>query len=799
METEDQAAKPTGDESFGRKLWKSVTPSFSGDDGKPEVNSIASRVDALNNDPEFQGLPLEVQTETRQKLMATLQRQREEDIARRAEAFEKKSDSKPASFVGAAMDTATFGQVPNIVGVIGGDAAEESLRRDLEAAEKANPLSSTAGNVLGYFVGPAGVVGRTASRGASTAAKLMHGEKAIAVGGMGAVGIVQTGLERSLYGRFLAATADNASGAAAAIMSQRLLEDNNGENGVSPGEEGTKGYALGERVHQAYQDATNPFVLGLVGAGAGLQTALAKNADNAFAPIVKYYEKMTGEKIPPEMLQNRGYLYERMRSLRAIPGVDKVAGEVHENILKGMEKIADDIAGRAGKASTARAANAVTTLKGVLPSPRLGEKGRAGAVTLTRRGEAKRGMAEAEASLENGVLPEAVHVKLAEGLQIILNKRRITQEGPGRFGKIIDMVESVTDKLSNKLPVPLRRTPGGKMVPAILLPERAGQTRPTLTVQHLEDLREETAALIFSHNPRNPMARLTKTELREARDLHTVLQQTIEQFASPWKSSLDVQNGWRSIEKAFGKLQTPQLDQVAVNEFFAMKNLPERWHSAEQLSTPADLQALRAWYLDDLVRKIFDPNKGFVDPRELDKVLRGKTRHNREVIEKLFNKQLVEELETNAKFSETFRRGPGASTAGAKAPLYLSNLAAGVYGSAAYGLNLFLNPGGALAGAPWLLGGVGVKMFAQAQIKTMMAGHQKSSSEFVRRIQKNVSQLQSKGALPTPRVSMGAAWERSLRGGTHGATGSSAVATAGATSNEIQSQSMDELMRKTLP
>jgi hypothetical protein len=784
--------------------------------------SIEAVMEEMTSDPRYKDLSPNAQKAAREHKLRTATRARElavkQDAALVREYDKNHTGESLKGFATGVLDTATFGQIPNIVGALGGDEAEEALRRKLEARAAARPVSTTAGEMAGYFVGPAGVVGRAVSTVAASGMRLATGRAALLAGKVGVPTVVMGAMEKSFFGRFMAATGENVAGGSAAIVAQRALEDNNGSNMWGEDSASTRGYSLSSRIDSVTSDLSHPLTAALMLGGAGVSTALTKSRSKEMAKAIAFYEKETGQKVPVEVLTDSFAYSQFMDNLRALPGSLKVQEATRTGLLAGFHKIAEKVRVRAGVADSAKAGAAARAAAGSQASE--------GVVTGVRRGTGARAIQEADGI---GPLPETVHVELRAGLETVLSRRQggaygaetgiatagRTKAQGARGGELTSAVKNIL-AASRKL----KRTPRkgvevrdarGRLVPKGHLTERSGQLHETMYVSDLEDMRKQLARIAYSRGRNPQMGMHSQADVREARDLYHVLGNVIESASPKYRRKLELMDKYRAMERGFKHQDVPQIDNRAAREFWSSKDILPRLDYLEQVSLPGDRQALTAWYLSDFIDNVFDPSTGFVSSAKMKAFLKGggDGRFDRQIMDRVMP-GLADDMVDMAKLNEKMKRaggtssGPLGSEGSSTARRQFSGLNMGLnlvnLGGAAFLSQMLTNPFISMGS----LGLAGTKFLILKQLASLQGMHAASENAAIKMLRKG----QDVGALPNLRLSVGRRRAELTRGGASARRATGQVLTAAnsqsgedtaGNAREATTQQLNDLQKRSLP
>lgn len=499
----------------------------------------------------------------------------------------------------ALVNQITLGQIPRVGGWLGGPQVREGIENELAATRTSNPAAWTVGSIGGFFL-PGGAKALTGLAGRG-AAKLLGGE-ALAARAAGS----------HIAARGAAQLYRNLVSSGSSVAAYEAVTA-----GTDPLEERT----TGERI---WGILSSPSYWAMNLAGSGLAARYQRTEpDRALKDIFATYERVTGKKLPADVLSDARSLQIFLRTAARTPGLaDKVA-KVQKEFATGMTRVVEDIAQRKGAArgSTRQAAETVRRVG-------LGSRKTPSVVTQTRRGIEGGPLAQ---EFDNLLDPRAQATLLANLRKARSGYSPLDPVGPD----LVKGLRGLEDLASKRL----------------------------LTTRDLEAVRKTMGNMAFEKaNPLNPLDKnFSDASRRIAREAYTSVMAALSSSAPKYSAALKQGEAFRDLERAFSDVKVSQLDVAQMARFFAPGRsgaVIERWRGLKDLVTvaPEDLGAMRAWYFRSLVDRITLKSGGL----SLDKLTKAlnnpRSIHNRQVMEEILP-GVADELSAAAKVWERAYRG----------------------------------------------------------------------------------------------------------------------------------------------
>ena len=510
------------------------------------------------------------------------------------------------------LDTATFGAIPKIAGAIGGEKVRTGLEIGLEATEIANPAESLAGDLGGFFSGPASLVAKGGAKIASAAS----GGNALVRGTQGSGFAI----------RGLAQTWQNLAGGAGALTGLRVLEDR------------TEDVTIGGRIQDAIHDVSSPLNLGLSVATAGISAKFTRVKDQELARVIAKFEMRTGQKVPPDVATNSAKLQDFMDSAARDPGTSRAIERMQARITKAFGEMIDDMArsgrglGKSVDANAAGGARAARRVSGSVVDDQLA------AAAETRRGLV-RGPYQAE---KLNLLTHKDKASMLGGLREILVRN--SREGKEALGGFQEIVKKTM------------RFAKGKEV----------------NVAQVETLLKEAGRLGFGGanklNPGDP--RTADAARRMARGFYAVLNKVIDGPAPTYASARRAGEVFRKMEKVIQPEKVRQLETGVMRTFWSKPGLLGKNGRLEQLdkfNSMQDSQSARGWLFHRLVDTVVNKKTGLLNEDRLHKVFSANGMFNREVIDKALpgiRQELMDLARLSTRMKKGAFRAEGSQTAG---------------------------------------------------------------------------------------------------------------------------------------
>jgi hypothetical protein len=610
-----------------------------------------------------------------------LRRHRADYMARRRAVLDEKiaqhratvGDSymmKGAEMVGAvgmgALDTATFGRLPQALGKVPG--LQDSARRfDLafDVAKETNPMASGAGNLAGYFVGPMGLAAKLAGRGAAT----VTGTRALAA----------KTAESHFAARAAAHTAQNIASGAGAIGAEKAFEMR--EDGAD----------WQQRMVDAVDVVKSPMFLVLSPAAGALSASLTHRPPPEMKRLFNKYERLTGEKVPVEVYTDSKTFQDTFETLRHVPGVSNDAVKAVRKQQDALLRMVDEmvrtrsIVSRAGaEQATARAAAAARKLSGI------GDE--AGAVTATRNGMQSRAAQQYGADI---ITPEATRA-LRAGMNKMIRSRASRIEKVGTRGR--GSVGMRDGRLERGVRMPKEGTSTQMYIDKVRKLTHAKSKVP-LTVHEMEASRRGLSKIAkWDSRTAADSSAHSNEAVREARMLYDMLGSAIEQSSSTYHDVvIKAGRGLRQIEKALPRIKADKVDDAIADDFLSGGGVFKRMEALQKFGAPDDFNQMLGHMVWKVMRDAQNPKTGVISSSRLQQKLSGLGSTNRQLFDK-YLPGVRQELTDAAAISEEMVKGlmkaEGAVTA-RKMPLTIAATASSP-AILAYLHQLFTNPVGTI-------------------------------------------------------------------------------------------------------
>jgi hypothetical protein len=216
---------------------------------------------------------------------------------------------------------------------MGGQISEPQLQGQADALSQVSPGGTAAGQVEGAFVGPI-------SKGIGAVAQ---GAGNLARGGLGLSALEQT-FGKRLLGNLVA----NVAGGVTAVGTYEA-----GKYQEMPG--------ISERLANAAYGvgamAKNPLALGMLAAGSAAQAKFLRPQAAENATAIDHFERVTGQKVPIEVLTDSADQRAAYDAMARTPGVqDRIAAQ-RQTAIDGLKTMLEDYRSRAGAAGGGRCAS----------------------------------------------------------------------------------------------------------------------------------------------------------------------------------------------------------------------------------------------------------------------------------------------------------------------------------------------------------------------------------------------------------------------------------------------------------
>jgi hypothetical protein len=622
---------------------------------------------------------------------AKLQAERDAQVAQiktRMEASEsglggKLSGIRNAALMGA-VQTASLGHFPKLVGLVGGEEARESLELERAASQQLHPYASGAGTLAGFFGPGAGQLLRGAGRLATTAT--------------GTGRLAAATAERGFAAKAGAQVAQNFAGGAGAITTQQLLESRN------------ESYSLGARLHDAGEVVRSPLNIALTGT-AGLAAAkFTRAADKDLRHVIERYERATGQKVTTDVLTDSKEQQQFMDMAARIPGVAETVQKVRENLFAGMRQMIREMGSTRGLPASREAARGA----GAAGVRRLrGTKAQPGAITESRRGPEALALA-AEGS---NALSAQGHNNFVRGLKAVLANNPGRERAAGFRPIVKEVVRLGTRVVDEK------------------------RIAKPLTLYELENLRKQTARLAFAGKGVDPLdPRLSEKSRLMARDFYHVIDEAIGSVSPRYQRALQAGEKLRRMEEALPMEKLRELDDAVMGSFWMGKGALTRLEALKERGRPEDLQMARGWLFHRLIEKTANKETGLVSVSKLDNLTSAPGMFNSQILDKALP-GVRRELRDLALLSQRMQKGI-ARAEGSQTSTVGARAAGWATGGAAIGATiagLFTNPATVL---PAVLGPVGVALVVRQTMRSAVGGAlQHQMGRLVREGPRGISRL----------------------------------------------------------